>query len=61
MNRLLYQLSYAAMWVKPNFGTAEISFIDIQHISPFVKKFFQKFWVNSFQFTGSEFTGDKER
>ena len=49
------------MWVKPNFGTAEISFINIQHISPFVKKFFQKFWVNSFHITGSEFTGDKER
>ena len=39
MNRLLYQLSYAAMWSK-DFGTAEISFLIIRKQSAFVKKNF---------------------
>ena len=37
MNRVLYQLSYAAMWSK-DFGTAEISFLIIPNFAPFVKK-----------------------
>ena len=37
MNRLLYQLSYAAIWSK-NFGVAEISFLIIPVQQWFVKK-----------------------
>ena len=39
MNRLLYQLSYAAMWSK-DFGTAEISFLIIANEAGFVKRNF---------------------
>ncbi len=39
MNRLLYQLSYAAMWSK-DFGTAEISFIIVSEQAVIVKTFF---------------------
>ncbi len=38
MNRLLYQLSYAAIYGQEDFGTAEISFIIILKCSPFVKQ-----------------------
>ena len=37
MNRLLYQLSYAAMCGQSDLGTAEISFIIIYKRFPFVK------------------------
>ena len=40
MNRLLYQLSYAAMWSK-DFGTAEISFIIVSEQAVIVKTFFR--------------------
>ena len=40
MNRVLYQLSYAAMFGQANLGTAEISFIIISKVSRFVKKYF---------------------
>ncbi len=43
MNRLLYQLSYAAMWSKDS-GTAEISFIIISNGRKFVK---ENFWFFS--------------
>ena len=36
MNRLLYQLSYAAIW-SSNFGNAEISFVIISKSKSFVK------------------------
>ena len=36
MNRLLYQLSYAAIW-SSNFGIAEISFVIISKTFAFVK------------------------
>ena len=39
MNRLLYQLSYAAMW-SIDLGTAEISFLSIAQDFPFVKNYF---------------------
>ena len=42
MNRLLYQLSYAAMWSK-DFGTAEISFIIVSEQVVIVKTFFRFF------------------
>jgi hypothetical protein len=38
MNRVLYQLSYAAMCGQRDFGTAEISFVIIPGISGFVKR-----------------------
>ncbi len=37
MNRLLYQLSYAAVCGQRDFGTAEISFVIISEHSDFVK------------------------
>ena len=40
MNRLLYQLSYAAMCGQRISGTAEISFLIIPKSTPFVKKNF---------------------
>ena len=40
MNRVLYQLSYAAMCGQRDFGTAEISFFIIHSIPNFVKKNF---------------------
>ena len=42
MNRLLYQLSYAAMWSN-DLGTAETSFLIISARPAFVKKFFHIF------------------
>ena len=42
MNRLLYQLSYAAMWSN-DLGTAETSFLIISMRPLFVKKFFRIF------------------
>lgn len=38
MNRVLYQLSYAAMFGQANLGTAEISFLIISKEFEFVKK-----------------------
>ena len=46
MNRLLYQLSYAAMCGQRISGTAEISFLIISNESPFVKIFFWFFSRN---------------
>ena len=40
MNRLLYQLSYAAVCGQANSGTAEISFVIISKDSRFVKNYF---------------------
>ncbi len=39
MNRVLYQLSYAAIWSK-DFGFAEIGFVIIYSVSLFVKNYF---------------------
>ena len=44
MNRLLYQLSYAAILVRLLSGTAELSFISIQQDAPFVKHYFKFFY-----------------
>ena len=44
MNRVLYQLSYAAMCGQRDFGTAEISFFIIHIMPPFVKKNLLFFW-----------------
>ena len=52
MNRLLYQLSYAAMWSK-DFGTAEISFIIVSEQAVIVKTFF-RFFAGIFGNTSSE-------
>ena len=52
MNRLLYQLSYAAMWSK-DFGTAEISFIIVSEQAVIVKTFF-RFFDGIFGNTSSE-------
>ena len=52
MNRLLYQLSYAAMWSK-DFGTAEISFIIVSEQAVIVKMFF-RFFGGIFGNTSSE-------
>ena len=52
MNRVLYQLSYAAMFGQANLGTAEISFVIISKFPRFVKKYFwifQNFLGNIFQ------------
>ena len=38
MNRVLYQLSYAAMCGQRDLGTAEISFVIISGKSSFVKR-----------------------
>ena len=43
MNRLLYQLSYAAMCGQRISGTAEISFISISQDALFVKNYFRFF------------------
>ena len=40
MNRVLYQLSYAAKYWSMDFGVAEISFVIISKFSLFVKKYF---------------------
>ncbi len=40
MNRVLYQLSYAAMLGQANLGTAEISFVIIAQYMRFVKSYF---------------------
>ena len=45
MNRVLYQLSYAAIW-SIDFGVAEISFVIILKIFPFVKKNLRIFLEN---------------
>ena len=44
MNRLLYQLSYAAVCGQRDFGTAEISFLIIHTTGGFVKQKYQFFW-----------------
>ena len=52
MNRVLYQLSYAAMFGQANLGTAEISFVIISKLSPFVKnnfRFFKSFFGDTFR------------
>ena len=43
MNRVLYQLSYAAKCGQRISGTAEISFVIISKLSPFVKNYFMFF------------------
>ena len=43
MNRVLYQLSYAAMFGQANLGTAEISFVIISKVCRFVKNYFAIF------------------
>ena len=45
MNRLLYQLSYAAMCGQVDSGTAEISFVIIYESFLFVKWKMQFFWA----------------
>ena len=44
MNRVLYQLSYAAMYGHANFGSAEISFVIIPERFLFVKRKIRFFW-----------------
>ena len=53
MNRVLYQLSYAAMWSK-DFGTAEISFIIISNSFNFVKQNFKFSGNNLFEVISPE-------